>query len=57
MGACLRLLEAAVVAAFWALEGCSAFRRVALLLMPQMPGSRAVKIQEESRQGLVSLGA
>jgi hypothetical protein len=42
------LLEAAVVAAFWALDGCSVFRRVALLLMLQVPGSRAVKIQEES---------
>jgi hypothetical protein len=38
------LLEAAVVAAFWALDGCSAFRRVAALLMIQAPGSRAVKI-------------
>jgi hypothetical protein len=42
------LLEAAVVAAFWALDGCSVFRRVAMLLMLQVPGSRAVKIQEES---------
>jgi hypothetical protein len=31
------LLEALLVAAFWALDGFSAFRRVAPLLMPQMP--------------------
>jgi hypothetical protein len=41
------LLEALVVAAFRALDGCSALRRVAALLMPQVPGSRAVKNQEE----------
>jgi hypothetical protein len=45
------------MAAFWVLDGCSPFRRVALLLMPQVPGSRAIKIQEESLAGPVSSGA
>ena len=38
--ACLILLEAAVVAAFWALDGCSAFRRVELL---RLAGSSSIR--------------
>ena len=55
--ACLMLLEAAVVAAFSALDRCSALRGVAALLMPQGSKSRAVKNQEERSASHVSPGA
>jgi hypothetical protein len=53
----LMLLEAVVVAAFWAIDRCLALRRVAALLMPQVVRSRAVKIQEERPANPVSPGA
>ena len=33
LGACLLLLEVVAVAAFWALDGCSALRRVVAVLL------------------------